>query len=75
MSCPIQHEIPVGALMPILKRTVNLREANLQFHDNYPDIYKRFGIDRSEMMIVMPSVMGVDVLSGCDKLKYIDEEK
>lgn len=73
MSCPIQHEIPVGALMPLLKRIINLHETNLQFHDNYPDIYKRFGIDRSEMMVIMPSVMCVDVLSGCDKLKYIGE--
>ena len=73
MSCPIQHEIPTAAIVPLLKRIVNQRETNLLFHDYYPEIYKRFGIDRAEMMVVMPAVMGVDVLSACDKLKYIGE--
>ena len=74
MSCPVQHEIPVSAMLPILKRYIDLRETRLQFHDNYPDVYQRFGIDRAEMMIVMPAVMSVDVLSACDKLKYIGED-
>ena len=74
MSCPVQHEIPVSAMLPILKRYIDLRQTRLQFHDNYPEVYQRFGIDRSEMMIVMPSVMSVDVLAGCDKLKYIGED-
>lgn len=60
--------------MPLLKRSINLRETQLQFHDFYPEVYQRFGLDRSEMMIVMPGVMSVDVLSGCDKLKYIGED-
>lgn len=75
MTYPVQHEIPVGVMLPILKRYIDLRETRLQFHDYYPEVYQRFGIDRAEMMIIMPSVMGVDVLAGCDKLKYIGEEK
>lgn len=73
MSCPIQHDIIVGAIIPLLKRKMNYKEANIQFHDYYVDDYKRFGIDRSEMMAVMPAIMTVDVLVGCDKLEYIDE--
>lgn len=74
MTCPVQHEIPVGALIPLMKRLVNVREVNLYFHDYYTELYERFGLDRSEMMVVMPAVMSVDVLSGCDQLKYIGEE-
>lgn len=73
MSCPMQHDLIVGAIVPILKRKMNYRETNLQFHDYYVEEYKRFGIDRSEMMAVMPAVMTVDVLVGCDKLEYVGE--
>lgn len=74
MTCPVQHEIIVGALTPLLRRHINHRETNILFHDYYYDYYRKFGIDRSEMMVVMSNVMSVDVLSGCDKLKYFGEQ-
>lgn len=73
MTTPVQHNIITGAYLPILKREINQKETYLTYQDNYPTMYKRFGISRDEMMILMPQVMSVDVLSGIDKLKYIDE--
>ena len=75
MSTPVQHCLITGAYLPIIKRRVNLCSTYIQFQDNYPSEYKRFGIGRDEMMILMPQVMGVDVLSGLDKLKYVGEEE
>lgn len=75
MSVPIQHNICTGAYLPLLKRIVNLRDTNILFQDYYPTIYKRLGITRDEMMILMPQVMSVDVLAGLDQLKYIGEEE
>ena len=75
MTAPVQHNIITGAYLPILKRQFNLKETFISFQDNYPSVFKRFGITRDEMMILMPQVMSVDVLSGMDTLKYIDEEE
>ena len=75
MTTPVQHCIITGAYLPIIKRRVNLCSTYIQFQDNYPSEYKRFGIGRDEMMILMPQVMGVDVLSGLDKLKYVGEDE
>ena len=75
MSCPMQHEFPVGGLLPIFRRYLNLRESNILFHDYYTEFYKRFGITRDEMMCIMPTALSVDVLSACDKLEYIDEKQ
>lgn len=73
MTAPIQHNICTGAYLPILKRIVDLKDTYILFQDNYSTIYKRFGITRDEMMILMPQVMRVDVLAGLDVLKYVGE--
>ena len=75
MTTPVQHCLITGAYLPIIKRRVNLCSTYIQFQDNYPSEYKRFGISRDEMMILMPQVMSVDVLSGIDKLKYVGEDE
>ena len=75
MTAPIQHNICTGAYLPILKRIVDLKDTYILFQDNYSTIYKRFGITRDEMMILMPQVMKVDVLAGLDVLKYIGEDE
>lgn len=74
MTVPVQHSIITGAYLPILKEEVDLRETNILFHDYYPELFEPLGIKRDEMMIVMPQVMTVDILSGLDKLHYVDEE-
>lgn len=75
MSCPMQHEFPVGGLLPIFRRFIDRHETNVLFKDNYFTFFKRFGLTRDEMMCIMPTVMSVDVLTGCDRLKYIDEDE
>ena len=75
MTAPIQHNICCGAYLPILKRMVDPKDTYILFQDNYPTIYKRLGINRDEMMILMPQVMRVDVLSGLDSLSYVGEER
>ena len=74
MTAPIQHNIITGAYLPIIKREIDLKETYITFQDNYIKFFKRFGISRDEMMILMPQAMSVDVLSGTDKLKYIGEK-
>ena len=74
MTAPIQHNICTGAYLPLLKRIVDPKDTYILFQDNYPTIYKRLGITRDEMMILMPQVMRVDVLSGLDNLTYVGEE-
>ena len=76
MANPMSHGIPVGAFIPAIKleksENLGIEEANIQFVDNYAKIYKKYGIRRDEMMILMPAVMRVDILSGTDKLDYIE---
>ena len=54
MTTPIQHNIITGAYLPIIKREFNLKETYINFQDNYAKYFKRFGITRDEMMILMP---------------------
>ena len=74
MTAPIQHSIITGAYLPLLKQQVDLKDTYITFQDNYPTIYKRLGITRDELMVLMPQVMSVDVLAGTDNLEYIGEE-
>ena len=62
-SCPMSHGICVGAFIPILKQTYDT-STRIQWEDNYTKYFKRLGIRRDEMMIVMNQIMGVDVLRG-----------
>ena len=75
MTAPIQHNICTGAYLPLLKREVDLKDTYILFQDNYPIIYKRLGITRDEMMVLMPQVMRVDVLSSLDNLSYVGENE
>jgi len=71
MVCPLNHLIPTGAFTAALtQEEKNIREINILFKDYYARIYKKYGITRDEMMILMPFVMHSDVLSGLDKYDY-----
>lgn len=74
MTTPVQHGIITGCYLPIILREFNRRETNLTFTDNYIKMFKRFGITRDEMMILMPQVMRVDVLAGLESLEYVEEK-
>lgn len=50
---------------------VELRTPHIFFVDNYELYFKRYGITRNEMMIVMPTLMTVDPLSGDTLLPYL----
>jgi len=74
MVCPVNHLIATGAYIPALvEEDKNVREINILFKDYYSEIYKKYGISRDEMMILMPFVMCSDVLSGTDKYDYYGE--
>jgi hypothetical protein len=74
MACPINHGIPTGALLPSIKLEPDLQnyESNLLLLDYYYSYYKRYGIYRDEMVVVMPSVMSCDILVGLQLLNYIE---
>jgi hypothetical protein len=75
MACPVNHCIPTGAILPSIKLVPDLQnyENNILLQDFYSKYYRRYGVLRDEMMIVMPSVMMTDVLTGLDNLDYIED--
>lgn len=73
MTCPMYHEIPVDAYLPLIKRMEGTTDAKIAIEDKYEQIYKPLGITRDEMMIIMGRMMSVDVVVGTEKLHYIDE--
>ena len=75
MTVLIQHAIITGAYIPLIKREFDQKQTYITFQDNYPSTFKRYGISRDEMMVLMPQIMSVDPLSGTDKLTYIGEDK
>ncbi len=73
MSTPVNQCIITHAYLPVINMTEDKHEAGINFRDNFAARYQRLGIYRDEMMILMPQVMGVDVLSGTEKLEYFEE--
>jgi len=74
MTAPINHNVLVGCMLPILKRTVSTQSTNLMMHDYFPEIYERFGVTRDEMPAIMPAVLTTDPLTGTRPLRYIGED-
>jgi hypothetical protein len=74
MACPINHGMPTGAILPSIKLENDLQnyESNLLLQDYYYSYYKRYGILRDEMVVVMPSIMSSDILVGLQVLKYVE---
>ena len=63
MSCVLSHGLCVSALIPILRGTYST-DTRIQFTDEYVKHFKRLGIRRDEMMVVMNQILTVDVLVG-----------
>lgn len=79
MSSPIQQGIPVGAFLPALFAENDNDElcrihSNILYVDNYEKIYKKFGIKRYQMMVVVPFTLRTDPLAGVELYDYIGEE-
>ena len=49
-----------------------IRAQHVYLKDNYEKYFKRYGISRTEMMIVMGPLLSVDVLAGTDILPYLE---
>lgn len=75
MSAPVSHNLIVGAYLPLVKRTLDMRHCYYNLQDNYTTYFKRLGIRRDEMMILMPQMMTVDILVGNKSLPYIGEDE
>lgn len=73
MTCPVYHEIPVDAFLPLIKRRIDFTNTNLQLKDVYVEEFKNLAIERAEMPIVFPRMTVVDVVVGTERLKYIGE--
>jgi hypothetical protein len=77
MSNITAHGLITGAYYPLIFREQNSekinmhKEANRLFEDKYFKSFAKLGIDRHEMMIVMPQLMAVDVLSQNEVLNYV----
>ena len=80
MSSPIQQGIPVGAFLPALfaetdDKKLGRIQSNILYTDNYEKIYKKFGIKRYQMMVVVPFTLRTDPLAGVELYEYIGENK
>ena len=75
MTSACSHALQTLSITPsafVDKETrTELRTPHILFKDNYEKYFKRYGITRQEMMIVMPALMTVDPLSGDTLLPYL----
>lgn len=71
-KAPIEHGIPVAALLPVIYENDELFKLRNNVIDNYATYYKNLNILRDEMMYVMMGVSSIDVLSGTSKLDYMN---
>lgn len=77
MSAPMSHGLCVGAMIPLLRESFDT-STRIQWEDNYEKIFKRLGIRRDEMMIIMNQIMTVDCLVGSTAarfMEYVDSEQ
>ena len=79
MAVPYYHAIQSGALIKLINNTPKLREIiytpHIQIVDNYESVFKHFGLERPEMMVVLPILMRVDPLVGIENLPYVETDK
>jgi hypothetical protein len=73
MSCVINHGILTGAYTQYIHRKLDIRQSSLLFKDNWYDIFRPLGIERQDMMIVMPFIKTVDPLVGTEVLEPYEE--
>lgn len=75
MSSPYNHGIQTGSMLPSIyydpELNKQLRTAHILFQDNYEKYFKRYGIDRSEMLVVMCDLSKVDPLGGTTIYPYL----
>ena len=79
MASPYNKGIMTGSMLPLIYNTPELNEIRLTAHqfltDYYSKYFKHFGLNRDEMLIVMPDIMRVDVLTGTQTDIYLPAPK
>ena len=68
----MQDGFPAAAFEPFIKQFPELRKLHNNLEDLYSSFYQYLGITREELMQLMKVVTDVDVLSGVDKLEYME---
>ena len=68
----MQDGFPAAGFEPFIKQFPELRKLRNNLEDLYSSFYQYLGITREEMMQIMKVVTEVDVLSGIDKLEYME---
>ena len=78
MATPYSKGLLTGSIITVVDHNEELwnivHRTHIIFHDFYETHFKKFGIEREEMMILMPDLMRVDSLSGDHNLSYIDNK-
>lgn len=69
MSSPINHGILTSAYTEYIKRKYDIKSNNILFKDYWYDLFRKLGISRQDMLIVMPFVLKVDVLTDVELLE------
>lgn len=79
MASPSNHGIQTGSILPLMYNVPELKKIRLESHmvfvDNYEKWFKHFGFQRDEMMIVTPTFLAVDILSGTITSEYLAPPK
>ena len=76
MAVPYYHALQSGGFIKLINNTPKLREIiytpHIELTDNYETVFKHFGFERPEMMVVMPIFLRVDPLVGTENLPYVE---
>lgn len=72
-TSPFSGDICIAAYMPLIMKNDDLYLLEPTFKDKYFEFYSHLGIDRAEMLSLVPAMTSVDILTGTTRtLEYID---
>lgn len=70
MTTPVHQGFITGAYLPIIRETLNKQDTHILFKDEYYETFKKLGIDRDEMLVILPQMMRTDMLEGINNAVY-----
>lgn len=71
MSASQSNGLYIGNYLLLGRRFVNTKEINIDFKDYYDMLFKYFGLERFDMMVLTPFLYTSDPLTGLDILEPI----
>lgn len=71
MSASQSNGLYIGNYLLLGRRFVNTKEINIDFKDYYDMLFKHFGLERFDMMVLTPFLYTSDPLTGLDILEPI----